>query len=86
MTTSERYNVRVQGAAALFNFENIHYQQQQGFVPAERWVATRETLKEFLRLPWGPREVFESNPDSWRTSFRQVVIELLSEIDAEAQD
>ena len=86
LTTSEIYNVRMQGTAALFNFENIHYQQQQGFVPAERWAATRETLKELLRQPWGPREVFETNPDSWRAPFREVVFELLSEIDTEGKN
>jgi hypothetical protein len=82
LTTSERYNIRVQGTAALFNFENIHY-QQQGFIPPQRWAATRETLKDLLRLPWGPREVYRMNPQSWRSSFQQVVNELLAEIDAE---
>ena len=83
LTTSESYNIRVQGTAALFNFENIHYQQQQGFIPPERWAATRETLKNLLQLPWGPREVYELNPQSWRGSFQQVVNELIAEIDAE---
>ena len=86
LTPSERYGIRMQGTAALFNFENIHYQQQQGFIPAERWSATRETLKTLLRFPWGPREVYESNPASWRASFQAVVNQLLAEIDAEAQD
>ena len=83
LTASERYNIRTQGTAALFNFENIHYQQRQGFIPPERWAATRETLKELLRLPWGPREVYESNTGAWRSSFQQVVDELIAEIDAE---
>lgn len=83
LTASERHGIRMQSTAALFNFENIHYQYQQGFVPPDRFAATRETLKGLLRMPWGPRQHFESNPRAWRASFQQVVNELIAEIDAE---
>lgn len=84
MTAAESSAVRMQGTAALFNLENVHYQYQQGFVPAERWSATRETLKGLLRQPWGPRRAYEGNPNAWRASFQEIVNELIAEIDAEA--
>lgn len=86
LTASERYVVRLQGTAALFNFENVHYQYQQGFIPPDRWSATRETLKGVLRLPWGSRVAYDLNPNAWRAPFQKVVDELLAEIDAEAPE
>lgn len=82
LTASEQLALRFHSTATLFNFENVHYQYQQGFVSDERWSATRETLKGVLQIPWGPRIGYESNPDAWRTSFQEVVDTLLIEIDA----
>ena len=83
VTPVENFVVDRLGSTALFNFENVHFQYQQGFIPPERWSATRESLKGVLRSPFGPRRFYESSPDSWRPSFQQIVDELISEIDAE---
>lgn len=84
LTASEALAVRNQSVAVLFNLENVHFQYGQGFIPSERWSATRETLKGLLRPAWGPRAQYESNPRAWRAPFQSLVNELLAEIDAEA--
>ena len=83
VTPIEQYVVNSLGNTALFNFGNVHYQYQQGFIPPERRAASRETLKGLLRLPFGPRRVYETSPGSWRKPFQQVVDEVISEIDTE---
>jgi hypothetical protein len=84
VTPIERFVVDRLGTTALFNFENVHFQYQQGFIPPERWSASRETLKGLLKTPFGPRRFYEVNPSTWRAPFQQVVDELIAEIDAEA--
>jgi len=86
LTASETYAIRMQSIASLFNFENSHFQYEQGFIAPERWSATRETLKNLMKLPWGPRSQYEAAPDAWRNPFRDVVDELIKEIDAEAAE
>ncbi len=68
------------GMAALFNFENVHYQYLRGFVPEERWAGTLEMLKGLFIQPGGAGDTYRANPGAWRTSFRQVVDSLLTEI------
>lgn len=82
---SERRTLRLMGSAALFNLENVHFQYQNGFVPEERWVGSRQTLKGILRIPYLSRASYEGNPGAWRASFQEVVNELLAEIDSEAR-
>jgi hypothetical protein len=80
---SERFVMMNLGRAALFNLENVHFQYQQGFIPDERWTASRRTLKGLLSRPMYARQVYESAPDAWRISFRAVVEDLIAEIDSE---
>ena len=83
VTPVERFVVDRLGSTVLFNFENVHFQYQQGFIPPDRWSASRETLKSLLQSPYGPRQFYETDPNSWRRPFQLVVDELLAEIDAE---
>lgn len=80
---SERHVLFLQAQMVLFNFENVHYQYQGGFIPDERWEGTRQALMTLFRQPYGVRATYESNPSAWRKSFQAVVDELLAEIDAE---
>jgi hypothetical protein len=80
LTPSERRALYAMGMAALFNFENVHYQYLRGFVPEERWTGTLEMLKGLFIQPGGAGDTYRANPGAWRTSFRQVVDSLLTEI------
>lgn len=86
LTASEQHAVRSQGIAVLFNLENVHFQYEQGFIPPERWSATRETLKGLLRPSWGPKAQYKANPSAWRAPFQSLVNELLAELDAEVAE
>lgn len=86
LTPSERRALFYYRMVTLYNFENIHYQHLNGFIEDERWRGSRETLKFLLATAQGPRDVYETNPEQWRTSFRQAVDELIAEIDAEGNN
>jgi len=71
--------------ASLFIYENIQYQYVSGFIAEERWKATREAINGRFQVAGGlhTRKLFEQNKNAWRESFRQVIEEILAEIDAE---
>ena len=81
---SERRALTLSGRATLYNLENSHFQFANGFISEEKWVASRESLKDVLRTSYGPRAVYEQNPAQWRVSFQAVVDQLITEIDSEA--
>ena len=83
LTLSERQAVIQSYRAALYNLENSHYQYISGFISEEKWIASRESLKNMLRPSYGARVTYEMSPASWRASFQQVVDELILEIDSE---
>ena len=74
--------------ATLYLMSDAHYQYTNGFISAERWDSSRNTLKSFMRVdsPYPARSVFERNPNEWDSEFRQVVFDVLSEIDAESTE
>jgi len=69
LLASEKQALFLLGTLALFNFENVHYQYLNGFVPEERWVGS----------------AYEGNPAAWRESFQEVVNVLINEIDSESK-
>lgn len=83
LTLSERMAVIQSYRAVLYNLENSHYQYISGFISEEKWIASRESLKNILRPSYGARATYELSPASWRASFQQVVDELILEIDSE---
>jgi len=70
--------------AAMFSIEDAFYQHQRGFLPEERWNASRENLKWFMsgQAHIQTREIYERNPLVWSSDFQQVVDEVIVEIDA----
>jgi len=82
---SEKHAVFLIGSSTLFNFENVHFQYRNGYVPEERWLGTRESLKGVLKQPSGPRNVYENNPAAWRKSFQEVIDTLIDEINSESK-
>ena len=80
---SERRAIALSAKASLYNLDNTHWQFSNGFLSEEKWIASRAALKLILSQTYGVRETYEENPAEWRTSFRQVIDELILEIDAE---
>jgi len=63
--------------------DNVYFQYQQGFLSEEAWQALRMQLKEGLadQRTW-TRAIYEENPILWRQSYRELLDELIAELDA----
>ena len=87
-TGEEQSALYITNTALLFSYENIFLQYQSGFIPNERWEATRSNLKLNLEntSDTGFRSIFESSPSGWSKSFGALVNELTAEIDRERGD
>jgi hypothetical protein len=72
--------------AALINFENIFHQYENGFITDDRWQATRFNIKINLGAVGAPlqlRRFYEVRPNLWSPSFRQLVEDIIREVDSE---
>ena len=83
LTYAENRAMNSANTGMLFMYENLHYQYINGFSTEERWRGAKLGFIANLRPPSGPRQLYEQNPQQWRSTFQQVVDELLAEIDAE---
>ena len=67
--------------------DNLLFQYQSGFLLEEAWQAFRQNFKGLLasdqEVFW-TRQVYQSDPNQWRVSFREYVEELITEVDAES--
>ena len=82
----EELAFRVIGAIILLKgHDNVYFQYQAGFLSDEAWVALRKQLKIGLNDPstWA-RSVYEEEPEVWRESYRELIEEILVEIDTAA--
>lgn len=70
--------------AAIYSIEDAFYQNRKGFLPDERWEASRETLRWFMTgdAHIQAREIYERNPSVWSSEFQEVVDDVIREIDA----
>lgn len=71
--------------APLFMFDNSHFQYQEGFLPEEHWVRVRQIIKIMLSTPfenWAVRLYLSGQ----RPAFREVLIEILDEIEQEQRE
>ena len=65
-------------------YDNLHFQYQSGFLDGESWQGMRRELKRQLADPAGVaifRRVYEYDREVWRTQFRELVDEIITEID-----
>jgi hypothetical protein len=60
--------------ARFIHWENVHYQYQQGFVSEEHWNTLLAEMRGRLPTPEF-QFAYEREPDAWRTSFREEVVE-----------
>ena len=71
---------------AWFNiFDNTHYQYVNGYVSEDLWNMIRRNLKENMSNPLG-RTIFDDFGNRARPSFREVILQIGAEIDAESAD
>ena len=87
MTAEEQNARRLVLLAQLFHYENLYFQFSDGFLSRDRWLGSRQNLKAALRneQPISSRQIFNDAPNAWSAEFRDLVGELLSEIDGESQ-
>ena len=85
LSLSEKRAMSLSAKASLYNLDNTHWQYVNDFISDEKWAASRAALKLVLSQQFGARDAYEENPAEWRASFREVIDELLLEIDAEAK-
>jgi len=65
-------------------FDNILYQYEAGFISEESWNGFRAELKRALSIEnSGLRHYFLMSPEIWRQSYRELVYEVIAEIDSE---
>jgi len=76
-TPDEIFAMHQLSTAALMNYENIHYQYLNGFVPPERWQGTVTFLEANLAQP-GFRRVYESNQEGWSPEFQELVDDIIA--------
>ena len=65
--------------------ENLHYQYQSGFLDDESWQALHQSFSWQFDDPgiaMDTRAAYQLDPEGWRTSFRELIEELMSELDA----
>ena len=80
--TPAEYDAAFWAQVALYNiFDNTHYQYVNGYVSDELWSMVRGNLKHNMTHPLS-REVFDTFRDRSRPSFREVLLEIGAEIDA----
>ena len=68
--------------AMMFMFDNSFYQYENGFLPEEHWLRTRNALKATMRVPfarWAVSQIL----DEQRPSFRGELIAIDEELTAE---
>ncbi len=85
ITPVERLAMERTLQAALYLGSDAYYQFTHGFISEDRWESSRESLKLFMRddSPFPARELFKSDPNAWGSEFREVVEQILNEVDAE---
>jgi len=71
--------------ASWMVWDNSHFQYQQGFLPESHWIRVRNLIKTTMRDQPITRWVFELDPEIHRPDIRDVVFDLMNEIDAEAE-
>ncbi len=58
--------------ARMVHWENIHYQYTSGFVSEEHWQTQLAEIRRLMPFPVF-RRTYETNRESWRASFREVL-------------
>ncbi|NIW70291.1 hypothetical protein GWN15_15615 [candidate division KSB1 bacterium] len=69
---------------SLTAFDNIHFQYQSGFISDEAWQAFRHRLRTIFESPIA-RQIFESDLNWYRASYRELCEQLISEVESEDQ-
>jgi len=85
--TAEEYEALRRTLIALYYlFDNAHYQYQEGFVSADFWAMTRESLKGNMEIPAVNGVFLDISNRAGRPEFRDLVREINVQIQAHAGD
>jgi len=85
LTVEEEAAARYVVGSIYYLYDNTHFQYGNGFVSEDLWGTIRGNLKGQMRHPlW--RKMFMERIDRMRPSFRDVVVEVANELDAETSD
>jgi len=80
LTPIETVSLGLLAAGQFIHWENVHYQYQMGFVTEEHWDTQLADMRRRLPVP-SYRLVYNSSPESWRSSFRESIEQIYQEID-----
>jgi hypothetical protein len=67
----------------MFLWDNSHFQFERGFIPEDHWNRIRWEIKGAMRVPFR-RSFTEARYEMMRPSFREMIIEILEELDEES--
>jgi hypothetical protein len=66
-------------------YDNTYFQYQAGFISQESWVGFRAEMKRDLFLEnRGLRHYYQMWPEIWRQSYRDLVEEIIAEVESES--
>ena len=82
ITPEEESAARYVAGGIYYLYDNTHFQYENGFVTEDLWRTIRGNLTGQMRHPlW--RKMFLERQERMRPSFREVVVEVANELDAE---
>ena len=71
--------------ANMTQFDNYHFQYEQGFMQLDAWLAFRARLKVLLANSFNA-QLYRQQSDTFRASFQDICNELLNEISSEGNN
>jgi len=83
LTTFEVFTSVINKLSIWFMWDNSHYQYTTGFLPEEHWVRIRADIKRALKGDPVTVFAYRDNVVLNRAGFREVIVELLAEIEQE---
>ena len=85
LTTEEEAAARYLVGGVYYLYDNTHFQYMNGFVSENLWKTIRRNMKGQMRHPlW--RKMMLERQERMRPSFRELVVDVVDELDAELSE
>lgn len=67
--------------ATWYNYDNSHFQYQEGYLPESHWIRTRMMIRDSLQRGGIARWMFDQTDEFQRPEFRDEILAIIREID-----